>query len=201
MSQEELVNEPQAKPAELSAAALKEEYSAMRKRLAQAELQIDKMRFGGGANKQPQESVRQEAWSLRKKLEEQYDLDASGTYTSLQNREQKREVVCAQQSVEDQDGAPSRGVSAKGGETASDGDSRRGGTSGQVDNSITNDDAISCDSQTLSSSSGNTLTPDSQLRVLRSPTSQCSLRKPQVITDTSQIPHRKREYKSTLQSP
>ena len=170
MSQEEQLNQAQARPAELSAAALKEEYSAMRKRLAQAELQIDKMRFGGvtAASEQPQESVHQEALSLRKKLEEQYDLDASGTYTSLQKREQKREEVGANlrrqcstpaQSGEDprqpplrnEDRAPSRGISA-GNETTSEASDSRGVSS----EGGGTDDALSC-------GSSGSLTPDIEL--------------------------------------
>ena len=81
--------EAQVNSLEPSAASLKEQYSAMRKRLAQAELQIDKMRFGGTNNKvQPQEPLHQVTSSLRRKLEEHYDLPIDGTF---KNKEQQRE--------------------------------------------------------------------------------------------------------------
>lgn len=83
----------QAKPGELGVSTLREEYSAMRKKLAQAELQMDKIRFGGSkssASKQPQESLQQIAISLRQKIEDQCDLDCSGRYQSFRNNDEKR---------------------------------------------------------------------------------------------------------------
>ena len=95
MSQAELVTQikdarqPQMKPAELNVAALREEYSAMRKRLAETELQIDKMRFRGADNDSKQlqeEPLHQVASSLRQKLEMHYDHT---TETTSQNKERR----------------------------------------------------------------------------------------------------------------